>query len=106
MGSSSNVDKPFAAYRPQSGVSPYLNLFRTGAGGQDNYSTLVKPQIDQRFANQQFGQNIYGLERDTRRQGANLQQLNRQQQTQATQGVGTPQFYMNTGGYYPGNGQQ
>jgi hypothetical protein len=104
MTPATTVDKPFSSYRPQSGVSPYMNLFRSHTGGADNYSTLVKPEIDQRFANQRFNQNIYGLERNARQQAAGLQQLN-QQQMQATPGVGTPQFYMNSGGNNPGYGQ-
>ncbi len=37
-----------------------MNLFRSGTnnGTIDNYTTLVKPQLDQRYLNQQYGQNI------------------------------------------------
>jgi hypothetical protein len=63
----------------------------------------VRPQIEQRFLNQQFGRDIRGLENNSRTQGVNLQQLYRTNQT--LQGVATPQYYMNTGNYYPGAGQ-
>jgi hypothetical protein len=95
--------KAFAGYTQQSsGVSPYMNLFRNGTsnGTIDNYTTLVKPQIDQRFANQQFGSDIRGLENSTRVQGLNIRQLNRQ--TQSLQGINASQYFMNYGDYYPG----
>jgi hypothetical protein len=66
----------------------------------DNYNTLVQPELDQRYLNRQVGQDIRGLQRDTRLQNSNLQELNRD--TRALQGQGTPQFYMNHGNYYPG----
>jgi hypothetical protein len=96
--------KPFAGYQTPSGQSPYMNLFRNGTdnGTIDNYTTLVRPQLNQRFLNQQFGQDIRGLQSDTRLQGQSLMNQSRQ-----LQGVSTPQFYMNYGGYYsfPGGGQ-
>lgn len=92
-------DKAFSGYRPTSGVSPWLNMFRRDSlGTVDNYTTLVRPQLDQRYLNQQFGQDIGGLERNARMQGYNLMQQNQQQRS--LQGVGTPQFYMNYGNYY------
>ncbi|MEN6557819.1 MAG: hypothetical protein ABFC54_06535 [Thermoguttaceae bacterium] len=97
-------EKAFAGYRAPSGVSPYMNLFRRDSGGTvDNYSTLVRPESDQRFLNQRFGSDIRGLQNSTRTQGINLQNLNQQNRT--LQGVGTPQYYMNYGNYYPGYGQ-
>jgi len=102
-----STEKAFAGFRPTSGVSPYMNLFRTGNdnGTINNYTTLVRPALEQRSLNQQFGHDIRGLQNDTRMQGSNLQQLN---QTRQLQGVGTPQFYMNYGNYYsfPGQGGQ
>jgi hypothetical protein len=94
------ADKAFAGYRPTSGVSPYLNLFRRdNLGTVDNYSTLVRPQLDQRNMNQQFNRDI-GANRSAIMQGSMLQQSNNASRT--PEGVGTPQFYMNYGSYYPG----
>jgi hypothetical protein len=99
-----STDKAFGGFRATSGISPYMNLFRTGTnnGTIDNYTSLVRPALDQRSLNQQFGHDIRGLQNDTRMQGSSLQQLN---QTRQLQGVGTPQFYMNYGSYYNMGGQ-
>ena len=80
-----------------------MGLFRndTTGGTIDNYSTLVRPALDQRSMNQQFNMDIYGLERNARLQNAALQQMNRCNNSRAPQSIGTPQFYMNYGGYYP-----
>jgi hypothetical protein len=98
-----NTAKPFAGYQqPGSGSSPYMNLFRSGNGNGtiDNYTTLVRPELEQRRANQQFGSDIHGLENATRVQGLNIRQLNRD--TQTLQGVNATQYFMNYGDYYPG----
>jgi len=104
--------KAFSSARPfSSGVSPYMGIFRndTAGGTIDNYSTYVRPALDQRSMNQQFNMDIYGLERNQKIQNAALQQMSRGN-TRAPQSIGTPQFYMNYGNYYPnyqqgGNGQ-
>ena len=99
--------KAFADYRPSSsGVSPYMGIFRndTNGGTIDNYSTLVRPALDQRNMNQRFNMDIYGLERNSRLQDEAMRQLN-QGNTRTLQSIGTPQFYMNYGNYYPGYGQ-
>jgi hypothetical protein len=98
-----NTPKPFSGYQqPHSGSSPYMNLFRSGNGNGtiDNYTTLVRPELEQRRANQQFGSDIYGLENAARVQGLNIRQLNRE--TQTLQGVNATQYFMNYGDYYPG----
>ena len=98
-----SASKPFStASMPSSGMSPYMNLFRSGNGNGtiDNYTTLVKPELDQRRANQRFGSEINGLESNTRVQGMNIQQLNRN--TQSLQGVNATQYFMNYGDYYQG----
>ncbi len=97
------TDKAFSGYRTPSGVSPYMNLFRPTTGGVDNYTTLVRPELEQRFLNRQLGNDIRGLQNSTRTQGMNLQQLNKDSRT--LQGVGTPQYYQNYGNYYQGYGQ-
>ena len=83
------------------GISPYMNLFRTGTnnGTIDNYTTMVRPQLDQRRANQQFGADINNLENSSRVQGFHINQLNRE--TQNLQGVKAQQYFMNYGDYYP-----
>lgn len=104
-GSSRSAQKAFSTYNPfSSGVSPYMNLFRrdTGAGTVDNYTTLVRPALEQRAANQRFNMDIFGLERRARLQQHSLQRM---EQTERTlQGIGTPQYYMNYGGYYGNSG--
>jgi hypothetical protein len=96
------VDKAFGGYRTPSGVSPYMNLFRRDNGGTvDNYTSLVRPDLEQRSLNQTFTRDIRGLQSNTMQQGSALQQLN----NRTLQGVSTPQFYMNMGNYYPGQGQ-
>ena len=89
-------EKAFGNYRPTSGVSPYMNLFRVGGETVDNYTSLVRPQLDQRFANQQFNRDIRSLQRSSSMQRVNLNQLYRANQT--LQGVATPQFYMQAQG--------
>ena len=96
------AEKAFSSYRPTSGVSPYMLLFQRNGQGLDNYSSFVRPQLDQRYMNQQFNRDIYGLERNTRVQQSALQQLN--QQNRSLQGVATPQFYMNYQNFYQGQG--
>jgi hypothetical protein len=88
-------NKAFSDYRATGGVSPYMNLFRRDNGGTvDNYSTMVKPQLDQQRLNQQFNRDINGLGRTMGLQSPGLYNND----NRAPQGVGTPQFYMN-GGY-------
>ncbi len=98
--------KAFAEARPfSSGVSPYMNLFRndTNGGTIDNYSTYVRPALNQQSTNQQFNMDLYGLQRNQKIQSAILQQLGRDYNSCAPQSIGTPQFYMNYGNYYPGS---
>jgi hypothetical protein len=95
--------KPFSGSTQRSSTtSPYMNLFRSGNsnGTIDNYTTLVRPELDQQRANQKFGADIHGLENSTHVQGLNIQQLNRD--TQSLQGVNATQYYMNYGDFYQG----
>jgi hypothetical protein len=99
-------DKAFSGSQPfSSGVSPYMGLFRndTAGGTIDNYTTFVRPMLDQRGMNQQFNLDIYGLQRSARLQQSAMRQMERNN-TRTLQGVGTPEFYMNFGNYYPGLG--
>jgi hypothetical protein len=97
------ASKAFAGTQAYSGgPSPYMNLYRTGTnnGTIDNYTSLVRPEINQRQTNQRFGADINSLETSSRVQGFNLQQLHRD--TQNLQGVKYQQFFMNYGDFYPG----
>ncbi|MCE5267515.1 MAG: hypothetical protein LLG00_06480, partial [Planctomycetaceae bacterium] len=84
-----------------SGVSPYLQLFRndTAGGTIDNYTTLVRPALQQQRLNQQFGADLFGLQRDSRIQQASLQRF--QTNVRTLQGVSTPQFNV-SGNAFPG----
>ncbi len=88
-----------------SGVSPYMNLFRndTAGGTIDNYSTYVRPALDQRSMNQQFNMDVYGLQRNQRIQSAAMQRLGREY-SREPQSIGTPQFYRNYGNFYSPGG--
>jgi hypothetical protein len=79
-----------------------MNIFRGGSnnGTIDNYTTLVRPDLEQQRANQKFGADIHGLENSTHVQGMNIRQLNRD--TQTLQGVNATQYFMNYGDYYQG----
>jgi hypothetical protein len=84
--------------------SAYMNLFRSNNGGTiDNYNTLVRPQLQQQALNEQTANDIYGLDRQNRIQQA-LMQGSLYNGPRSLQGVGTPQYYMNYGRYYPGVG--
>jgi hypothetical protein len=96
------TQKPYAGMPMNTGgVSPYLNLYRSGTnnGTIDNYSTLVRPELDQRRMNQQFGNDIRGLENRAQVQGFRLYQLNRDSQN--LQGIKYQHFFMNYGDFYP-----
>ncbi|MBU4271397.1 MAG: hypothetical protein KKA28_06000 [Planctomycetes bacterium] len=104
-GSAGPTQKAFSTYNPfSSGVSPYMNLFRrdTDMGTVDNYTTLVRPALEQRAANQRFNMDIFGLERRARIQQHSIQRM--EQTDRTLQGIGTPQYYMNYGGYYGNSG--
>jgi hypothetical protein len=101
MPSAQQPTKAFAGASTNSGgVSPYMNLFRNGTDGGtiDNYSTLVRPALDQRRTNQQFNTEINALDVNSRVQGLRIQQLNRE--TNSLQGVKAQQYFMNYGDYY------
>jgi hypothetical protein len=100
---SSGPEKVYAGTQvSSSGVSPYMQLFRndTAGGTIDNYTTLVRPQLQQQRLNQQFGVDLWGMQRENRLQQSSL--LRMQENARSLQGVGTPQFYMNAGNSYPG----
>ncbi len=94
--------KPFSGYTRQSGVSPYMNLYRsTGRfGGVDNYNSLVRPMLRQRQENRQTQLDLQRLRMNSGAQGTQLQQLN--QRTSNVRGTGQPNRFRNFHDYYPG----
>jgi len=94
--------KPFSDYRRPSGVSPYMNLFRSADsfGAIDKYSQWVRPRVEQQYYNQQVGRQISGLRGAGRLQGMDIRTLGRA--TQNLQGTAVRPRFMNYGGYYPG----
>ena len=98
--------KPYSNYRPSPAISPYLNLFRFQAGEEfsnvNTYYTQVKPFVDQRFKNTQFGGQISKLKNASRFTSTALRYLGRESRT--LQGTALPQYHMNYQGYFPGFG--
>ncbi len=99
--------KPFANYVRPSPVSPYMNLFRSdNAGGTiDNYSTLVKPLLQQQRMNRTAMYNrsrLDALEPSLRRNERNLDRIHRR--TQMLEGrlptTRTSSRFMNYGGRF------
>lgn len=88
-------------------VSPYLNLFQNGRGGQfsrgvPNYYSLVRPQLQQQRVNKAQQTLI-------QQQGAAIQQVQENQQILQQQPVpesvtGHGSQFMNTSRYYSGAG--
>jgi hypothetical protein len=93
------VAKPFETLHPSSGVSPWMNLYRPGGATTDNYTSLVRPELQQRALNQRVTGDIGSLQTTTQRQG---QQINQDQQI--LQGTVNPNTIINYQ-YYPGMGQ-
>ncbi len=100
--------KPFANVQPRSTVSPYLNLFNEGLNDNaDNYTTLVRPMLNQQRRNQQFQQAGQQLQRQNQALNARFQALSAQP-AYAPQGnanifsTGHRTLYNNTSHYYPG----
>jgi hypothetical protein len=60
-----NVSKPFSSVTPEPTVTPYLNLFREDRSGNSDldYTTLVRPQLQQQQINQQAQRQSLDLER-------------------------------------------
>ena len=80
-----------------------MNLFRSDNGGTiDNYSSLVRPALQQQPVNEQYGRRTFtGW---TARTGSNKPMQESPYNVPRTlQGVGTPQYDMNYGRFYQGN---
>ena len=87
-------EKAFSNFRPSSGVSPYMNLFRLQGDSLDNYTSLVRPQIEQRFLNSAVRpRHSRTAEPDADAGGEHATTL---RTNETLQGVATPQYYMNT----------
>ena len=107
--------KPFGNYTPAPTISPYMNLYREGVTGIDNYNALVRPVIEQQQRNQRTQRELSRLQQSTRAQSSNLQRLNQRtnpyQRAVPSYGSGgqqgqRPAGYMNYHQYYPGFGRR
>jgi hypothetical protein len=96
--SAASSEKAFSGHRPGPAVSPWQNLYRGQTGGVDNYTTLVRPELEQRALNQQLNGRIGGVQGTVQRQGAGLQE------TQIKEGLVNPNYFINYQGYFPGSG--
>jgi len=78
-----------------------MNLFRRGDAFNtvDNYYTLVQPFVEQQYTNTRVGGEINRLQRASRVQSTAIDRLGRQ--TEAVEGIATPQFYQNFQGFFP-----
>ena len=87
------------------GYSPYMHLFRndTSGGTVDNYTSLVRSCAAAAGREPAVRDDIFGLDRQNRIQQATMQRM-QYNSVRSLQGVGTPQYYMNYGSYYPGFG--
>jgi hypothetical protein len=97
-----NYFNQFLRDRPT--VSPYLNLISSqqdqqrGAAPRPVYQTLVRPQLEQRRANQQSQRNIVQMQQ----QLSDLRQSFQQSQANTFGATGHPTRFMIYAQYYPG----
>jgi hypothetical protein len=100
VGQSLSGQKPFANYSPGPTVSPYLNLFRVDlGGGNNNYSTLVQPQLRQQQINQQQQQT--DIQTSRKLQSIAAESAYNSQGNQQIQPTGHQTVFSYTGNYYP-----
>ncbi len=100
VGSSMSGSKPFAGYSNGPAVSPYLNLFRVDLGGtNNNYSTLVQPELHQQQVNQQLERQNFQASR--RLQAIAAQSDYNPQGSKAEYPTGHQTVFMYFGHYYP-----
>jgi hypothetical protein len=97
----SAAPKPFNSYSPAPTVSPYLNLFREDieGGGDFNYNTLVRPQLQQQQFNQQVQRQ--GLELERRLQSFAAQSDFNPQGSTSQLPTGHQTVFRYYGRYYP-----
>jgi len=94
------ISKPFSGYTPGPAVSPYMELYRRDTGGLDPYNTFVRPQLEQRRANQIIGGEIRGLQSNQRLQSTVIQRLGKNNDRVQT-GTMAPEYFQNYGSFYP-----
>jgi hypothetical protein len=94
------LDKPFSNYKPSPTVSPWMNLYRSGTnnGTQDNYTQLVRPELDQQNTNQHFAAQINTNASKLQQQQSALQRNG--QEVPVGPGLVNPQYFINYGSYY------
>lgn len=91
----SGFKKPHTGFQQSSPVSPYMEIYRRGnAGMVDNYTSLVRPMLDQQAQNRQFQSDI-GNVQDALRQPA-------RQVSPQGQDAGQGGYFIDYRGYYPG----
>lgn len=93
--------KPFAAHRPSSTVSPWMNMFRDDLSGNGdlNYQTLVQPQLQQQQINRQLERQNLAL--GQRVQAVSAQSAYQPQGSTQIYPTGHPTAFMNYMHYYP-----
>ncbi|MCI0491582.1 MAG: hypothetical protein L0Z07_01440 [Planctomycetes bacterium] len=93
--------KPFAGFSSAPTVSPYMNLFREDLGGNSdlNYSTLVRPQLQQQQINSAVQRQ--GMELSRRVQAIAAQPDFNPQGSEQQLPTGHTTVFMNHGRYYP-----
>lgn len=94
--------KPFTGFSPEPTTSPYLNLFREDfeGGGDLNYNTLVRPQLQQQQFNSSMQRQSMELARRVQSISAQPDFNPRGSETQFPTGHTT--VFMYHGRYYPG----
>jgi hypothetical protein len=97
----SPASKPFTGYDPGPTVSPYLNLFREDFDGNSdfNYTTLVRPQLQQQQINQQVQRQ--NLELNRRLQSVAAQSDFNPEGSKAQYPTGHQTVFGYYGHYYP-----
>jgi hypothetical protein len=93
--------KPFATFRPQTPVSPYMGLFAPRTSGVDNYNAYVRPQLQQQAFNQQAENRFRTLQTTNDQQGNALKQLEQEAELFQTEGAPSNATFMELGPYYP-----
>jgi hypothetical protein len=101
------ASKPFSQVSSSPTVSPYLNLFREDfdGGGDFNYQTLVRPQLQQQQLNQQFQRENYELARRVQSISAQSDYKN-PAGSESIYPTGHQTSFGYYGSFYPGMNQQ
>ncbi|MGA2620567.1 MAG: hypothetical protein ABSF26_23340 [Thermoguttaceae bacterium] len=103
------ASKPFEQWQPSSPVSPWQMLYSqpTANGTIDPYTNYIRPAQSQQQTNQRLSAEINGVQGTM--QGRGPANRGFEQEQQGTRGLANPQgfinYFGNTGGYFPGSGQ-